>query len=567
MARKGSLWTHLSAMSAGIAIPAILLAAIVLYAFAKTQHASLEREIGFRAQSIAAGLDRELQALIATAEVLANSDSIRTGRFELLEQQATALIERIGIDVVVRDREGNQIFNSRLPRDAPLPRVPNFDGDEAVLRTGRTYVTDVFYGAVARTPLFAIDTPIFDQDKTIRGFLNLSLPVERLRDFVLSAGVPPDTIVGVVDRKGVFLTRTTNHETFAGTPGTPELINQFRQTKRGTWRGVGLEGKPIYVSFARLETADWTVATSVPVAVIDAALRRGIVITFVFAGVLGGMSGIMAVWGVRRILAPVDALVADAERVGRGETVSDDPLGVAEFSAIRAALADTSQRIAEARELDGLLRRELAHRVMNTFAIMSGLVQLEARRVSSPEAQTALTETSLRMSAMASLYRRLHQIDQTATDVHDVDGAVLLRELAGEVERTYLTRRVGDTLNVEVSAFVIPAHQATSVAILTNELLTNAIKHGHDGDPAERRRITIRAGREGDIGRIAVSDSGPGFPDGFDPAEASGFGMRAVASLVRGLGGRIAITRTDGRTTFAIEWPIEPCRPCAAQPG
>jgi anti-sigma regulatory factor (Ser/Thr protein kinase) len=69
------------------------------------------------------------------------------------------------------------------------------------------------------------------------------------------------------------------------------------------------------------------------------------------------------------------------------------------------------------------------------------------------------------------------------------------------------------------------------VALLTSELVTNAVRHGaHD----DKESILVRARRKGESVRVEVCDEGPGFeptPDERGLMEPGGHGLLLVQSL------------------------------------
>lgn len=86
--------------------------------------------------------------------------------------------------------------------------------------------------------------------------------------------------------------------------------------------------------------------------------------------------------------------------------------------------------------------------------------------------------------------------------------------------------------------------RAIPLSLITNELLANAVKHAHQGEaPGE---IEISIVRRGGSIELAVQDSGPGFPDGFDPQQSTGLGMRLITALAQQLDGSVAVENRGG---------------------
>ena len=66
-----------------------------------------------------------------------------------------------------------------------------------------------------------------------------------------------------------------------------------------------------------------------------------------------------------------------------------------------------------------------------------------------------------------------------------------------------------------------------------DELITNAVKYGTG-------RITVSLEPNPEKGyALSVSNDGPGLPEGFDPADRKGLGMRIIRSLVKQIGGEL----------------------------
>jgi two-component sensor histidine kinase len=89
------------------------------------------------------------------------------------------------------------------------------------------------------------------------------------------------------------------------------------------------------------------------------------------------------------------------------------------------------------------------------------------------------------------------------------------------------------------------------LGLLTNELVTNAAKHG-----AGKIEVTFRI--SAGLGRLTVSDEGTGLKPGFDPQSATpSLGMRVINTLVQQLHGKLyAGPQAIGQgACFTVEFP------------
>ena len=97
-------------------------------------------------------------------------------------------------------------------------------------------------------------------------------------------------------------------------------------------------------------------------------------------------------------------------------------------------------------------------------------------------------------------------------------------------------------IKYEASTGSLPKETIVPLALVVNELLTNAAKHGTD----HRGRSAIKLGlkqRSGEI-ELYVQDRGAGFDFGSGQAQSSGLGL--VATLVRRLRGNFTVERRSG---------------------
>jgi two-component system, sensor histidine kinase PdtaS len=102
----------------------------------------------------------------------------------------------------------------------------------------------------------------------------------------------------------------------------------------------------------------------------------------------------------------------------------------------------------------------------------------------------------------------------------------------------------------------VDADRAIPIALIVNELITNAAKHAFPGGPS-RGGIAVRLTESTDASiLLTVSDKGPGLPADFDIAKSKGLGMRVVIALTQQLGGTITYRSGVDGTEFILSIPI-----------
>jgi two-component sensor histidine kinase len=122
--------------------------------------------------------------------------------------------------------------------------------------------------------------------------------------------------------------------------------------------------------------------------------------------------------------------------------------------------------------------------------------------------------------------------------------------------RQGLSGRSGDVrVDVEGTLGEVPASVATSLALVTAELVHNAIEHGLGERGAGHVTVVLR--RFDDELHLSVRDDGRGLPEAFDPAASAQLGLSIVRTIVEDdLRGTLAFRGGRG-TTVAITVPLE----------
>jgi two-component sensor histidine kinase len=174
--------------------------------------------------------------------------------------------------------------------------------------------------------------------------------------------------------------------------------------------------------------------------------------------------------------------------------------------------------------------REVHHRVKNNLQTVAALLRLQARRIPSGEGRTALQEAMRRVATIAMVHETLSEgLGETVDFDQVVERTIALAvELAG-ADHPVSVRREGRFGELR-------AENATPLALVLTELVTNAVEHGLADQGGT---VTIGARRSGDELVAVVRDDGSGVPQGFR-AGRDGLGTQIVQALVSGeMRGRI----------------------------
>lgn len=221
---------------------------------------------------------------------------------------------------------------------------------------------------------------------------------------------------------------------------------------------------------------------------------------------------------------------------------------------VRAAAAQKNAVTAEAhasaaeREHD-LLLAEFRHRVKNDLARLAATFTLRATHASF-ETRNALRGASSRVHLFATIYDQMTLRNGImVAEIHN-----FLRDLVRDLNAT-IEREQPVGLVLDAESHILPFGKASAIALIVNELVTNALKHAFPDDRAGMIRVEFR--REHDVFVLIVADDGIGMPP--ISTEPKGQGSRIVRALAAQLGGRLqADTTATVGTRLILRFPSRP---------
>jgi PAS domain S-box-containing protein len=212
---------------------------------------------------------------------------------------------------------------------------------------------------------------------------------------------------------------------------------------------------------------------------------------------------------------------------------------------------DLKKAQSEIEDLNVRLRRamtETHHRVKNNLQIISAMVDMQ---LLNDEATISAEE-----------FRRLGSHVRTLAAVHDIltkesketgsSQTISLPEVLDQLIPIHQQTAPNCSITANIENVLLSGRQGTSLALVINELISNAIKHG-------RGRVEIVVTQLPTGTSVTVCDDGPGFPDDFDSVAAANTGLELVDSLVKwDLAGRVEYGNQPGgggRVTLDLPGP------------
>ena len=195
--------------------------------------------------------------------------------------------------------------------------------------------------------------------------------------------------------------------------------------------------------------------------------------------------------------------------------------------------------------------KEIHHRVKNNLQTIASLLRMQLRRTTSEEARDVLKESLNRILSISLVHETLSHHDEENIDISDV-----AQKLLGLLAHSLVSKDCHVETKFSGEILPLPSDAATSLALVLNELITNAIIHGFEGRSQGTLSITIR--RDGDTGLILVCDDGVGMAQAPVDTGRKHLGMAIVRTLIeKDLQGAIAFD--DGvpeGTVVTIRFPL-----------
>ena len=211
-----------------------------------------------------------------------------------------------------------------------------------------------------------------------------------------------------------------------------------------------------------------------------------------------------------------------------------------------AKLADTNAKLSLAVDTKTALLHEVDHRVKNNLQMVSSLILLQSRTIDDEGTRRSLQEMLARIEALGTVHRRLYQSE----DVTLFEVGEFVRDLVTDLAGVSVRDRI--TLTFDLQEVDIPAEHAAPLALIVNEVVTNALKHAF---PAERKGVlATRVARGADRLRIEVTDDGIG--EAVTGLSDTSFGTSLVRTLSRQLKAVVTWSNNTPGTRVMIELPV-----------
>jgi two-component sensor histidine kinase len=497
---KPSLPVRLALLVAGTTLPLILFAAVLVFNDYEQDRKDASQRVLETVRSIRLVLDAEIQRMTGGLQVLALTNTLRSGDFANFHRIATGFLDQYGRDgvVLVSDREGRQLFSSVTTDTASLPPRNNREIVEKVFATRTPQYSNLFTGAVKKRLIVTVEVPVL-RDGEVTYDISFSPPIEIFQAIIEKQRPNVDWTISIFDGDGINFARVPNPQETIGKRASPSLYAEMFRKPEATLQTISLEGVPLITSFARSSITGWTVAAGIAESSLVGPLWRNLAIASVVGGLL--------------LLTGLAFAVRMATTIARGEMLHD------------------------------LLIEELNHRVKNTLAILQAIAVQTFRSASKAERE----KFEGRLGALAEAHNLLSQEKWQGSELQDVVRRVMQPYLLNNPERM---RMFGPKVPLSPRLAVV-------LSMIVHEIATNAAKYGALSNDTGTIALDWEVITETGKPKLRLVWTEAGGPPVTAPVQR-GFGSRLIERSARDqLGGEATVDFLPRGVVYTVACSLE----------
>jgi len=457
-------------------------------------------------------VDLATQALKRIDSALGRRITSRVTRAELRDLDDAIDGLPIYVQAYVVNADGETLFTTdQLAKDADQSGSEFFTA--ATAATDRQlHVSALTTNPVNGQQIFTISQRLEREDK-LAGAAAISFEVRQLVNIANSLEFDDNSVVSLIRSDGKLIAR---HPPVAGAmdqSGSPLFRQKDRQA--GTYRANSItDGVSRIVGYRLVPGTDIYAVAAIATDTAMASFWRNTAITFAFALPAGAGLAVASFWIVG---------LMTRERRRQAE-------------------------LQRALEINRLLFRDTHHRVKNNLQSVQSLVRMQAI----PAA--AKMDLQRRIAAMTAVHEHIYRADTYV----DVGAADFIPAIVDPLIKSFDAKV---TAEYDIDPVTIDREHTTGLALLLNEVVTNALKYAFDGKADARVSISLLSVADDRV-RLRIRDNGSGF----DVDETGkGMGSKLISGMMQQLGGQFEYRRDNG-TVFSAEFPAR-AMAAAARPA
>ncbi|HKK65777.1 MAG TPA: histidine kinase dimerization/phosphoacceptor domain -containing protein [Clostridia bacterium] len=211
-----------------------------------------------------------------------------------------------------------------------------------------------------------------------------------------------------------------------------------------------------------------------------------------------------------------------------------------ELTQLAEAVNSMRQKLRGQFEEKEMLLREVHHRIKNNISSVQALLKMQADSIDNSDALVALDDAASRLQSMMVLYDKLYRQGM----VESMSVAEYLPTLLHEILGVFPGGKKVQ-LHTEIDNILFDAQELSYLGIMTNELVTNSLKHGFLDQTEGHISVVLRRQSEQKL-EFIYRDDGVGVSDSVISGESGGLGFMLIRSMIDQFEGTFEISGKQG---------------------
>jgi two-component sensor histidine kinase len=244
------------------------------------------------------------------------------------------------------------------------------------------------------------------------------------------------------------------------------------------------------------------------------------------------------------------------EKTGKIERVfnKDEQVFALSIAIVFASNMEARQRRALQHKLDEEIRekeillRELNHRVRNNLSVISSLVRLQSYKVKDDFHKALFEDCYTKIDSIAGI----HELVYSSQNYSIINARDYFTRLLNNISEFFSSVVARVRLQSDIQEISIDVDQALPMALIANEVVTNAYKHAFEGVYERNLNFSLKTHNFHLI--MKIQDNGKGF--NAETIESDTLGLEIVKGLVEQLDAEYEYSMNQG-TTFILTIPYK----------
>lgn len=194
------------------------------------------------------------------------------------------------------------------------------------------------------------------------------------------------------------------------------------------------------------------------------------------------------------------------------------------------------------------LYRELNHRIKNNLQLITSMLNLQDRYSHYTSYKELIGEITQKINTIALTYAKMFVDGRRTNDI------INLKDYINDIAHNVLSSISHDNIRLDIHASEVSTNLdiAIPLGLITNEVITNSIKHAFATQP--NPIITINLKEQNDFIHYTIEDNGMGINESFSLENAHSLGSKIIYLLSQQLKSELFIDSSNGtKYSFRIK--------------